>query len=186
MELDNIIQSRKSVRNFSSKKPDWRDIIECVDSMRYAPMSGNIYSLRFIVVSDKEKIQKLADAAQQQFVDSVHYVVVVCSHTPKTINAYEERAPKYLRQQAGAGIQNFLLKIQEKGLATCWVGHFVEELVKETLNIPSEIDVEALLPVGYESATNKKTRRMKIDIDRVLFFEKYGNKKMKPAKRLEV
>jgi len=159
MNIDKAIQNRHSVRRFTSKKPDWRDIIECIDSARYAPMAGNIFSLKFIVVSDKEKIQKLADAAQQHFIAQAHYVVVVCTNPSRTINSYEEQGKKFCRQQAGAAIQNFLLKIQEAKLATCWVGHFVEEQVKEALQIQEDINVEAIFPIGYELGKTQKQEK---------------------------
>ena len=183
MNLNKTIQNRHSVRRFTSKKPDWRDIIECIDSARYAPMAGNIFSLKFIVVSDKEKIQKLADAAQQHFIAQAHYVVVACTNPKRTIN-FHEQGEKFCRQQAGAAIQNFLLKIQEAKLATCWVGHFVEEQVKSTLQIPEDIQVEAIFPIGYE--LGKTEKRRKIDFNQVLYFDKYKNKKMKKIKTLDV
>lgn len=184
MQLNKVIQSRKSVRKFKDKKPDWRDIIECIDSARYAPMAGNNFSLKFILISNKEKIQKIADATQQSFVGTAHYIVVVCSNPSRTKNAYEERGEKFLKQQAGASIQNFLLKVQEVGLATCWIGYFVESIIKRELKIPENINVEALFPIGYEFGKTKE--KTKIDIDRILYFEKYGNKKMKNPKKLEV
>ena len=78
---------------------------------------------------------------------------------------------------AGAAIQNFLLKIEEAGLATCWIGHFVEEQVKDELKIPDDVTVEALFPIGYEFT--KPRRKSKIDLDRILYFNSYQNKKMK-------
>ena len=126
MDLDKAIKSRKSTRHFSTKKPGWKDIIECIDAARFAPMAGNLFPLRLILVSDKEKIQKLADAAQQPFVSGAQYVVVVCSDCKIVLNAYKERAEKFCRQEAGAAIQNFLLKLEEKGLKTCWTGYFVD------------------------------------------------------------
>ena len=185
MDLDKAIQSRKSVRKFKTRRPDWRDIIECIDAARYAPMAGNIYSLKFILVDNEEIIQKLADAAQQDFVAQAHYVVVVCTNPSRTINAYEERGEMFCRQQAGAAIQNFLLKIQEKGLATCWTGYLVEDLVKRALKIPDGINVEAIFPIGYEFE-RARTRKVKIDIDRVLYFNKYKNIKMKNPKTLDI
>ena len=185
MELDKAIQLRKSVRKFKTKKPDWRDIIECIDSARYAPMAGGMYSLKFILVDDKKTIQKLADAAQQQFVSQAQYVVVVCTNPSRTINSYDERGEMYCRQQAGAAIENFLLKIEETGLSTCWTGAFVDKLVKEALKIPDDINVEAMFPIGYEFE-KPRTRKAKIDIDRILYFNKYGNKKMKKIKTLDV
>jgi len=184
MELNKTIQSRKSIKKFKSKKPDWRDIIECIDSARYAPMAGKNFSLNFILIDDKEKIRKISEATQQSFVGTAHYIVVVCSNPSRTINAYEEKGEKFIRQQAGAGIQNFLLKIQEVGLATCWIGYFVEEIIKRELKIPKEVNVEALFPIGYEFEKTKA--KPKIDIDRILYFNKYGNKKMKTPKKLEV
>lgn len=179
MQLDKTIQSRKSVRKYSSKKPDWRDIIECIDACRYAPMAGNIFSLKFVLVSDKDKIEKLAEAAQQPFVTNAEYVVVVCSNPSRTINAFEERGKMYIKQQTGAAIQNFLLKMTEKGLATCWVGHFVEYLVKDAISIPDNVEVEAMFPVGYESPLPKQKSKMRIVLDRILYFDKYGKKQMK-------
>ena len=183
MELDKTIKSRRSVRKFKSKKPDWRDIIECIDSARYAPMAGNNFTLKFIIVDDEEKIKKLADAAQQPFVSQAHYVVVVCSTTSRAVNAYEKRGEVYCRQQAGAAIQNFWLSIVKKGLATTWVGHFVDDMIKRILNIPNEINIEALFPIGYEFE-KPATRRAKIDLDSVLYFNEYKNKKMKPPKKM--
>ncbi|RLG12717.1 nitroreductase family protein [Candidatus Pacearchaeota archaeon] len=188
MELDKAITQRKSIRHFSDKKPNWRDIIECIDAARFAPMAGNLFSLRFILVDDKEKIKKIADAAQQPFISEAQYVVVACTSPAVTKNAYEKLAEKFLGQQAGAAIENFLLKIKEKGLETCWAGYFVESVVKEILRIPEGIEVEALFPIGYESKKRgaKEKRRQKIELDRILYFNKWKNKKMKNPKKINV
>ena len=188
MELNKAIQERKSVRHFADKSPNWRDIIECIDAARYAPMAGNAFSLRFIVVDDLKKIQKLAEAAQQPFVGEAKYVVVVCTDPSLTVNAYEERGEKYLKQQAGAAIQNMLLKIEEKGLETCWTGYFVDSLVREALGIPEGIDVEGMFPIGIESKKPGTSirKKHKINIDNILYFNKWKNKKMKAPKKLEV
>ena len=184
MDLTKAIQSRHSVKKFKEKKPDWRKIIECIDSARYAPMAGNNFTLKFILVNDNAKIQKIAEACQQQFISQSKYIVVVCSNSSRTANSFGKKAEIYCRQQAGAGIQNFLLKIQEKGLSTCWVGDFVEEQIKRVLKIPAGVNVEAIFPIGYEF--EKQKRKTKIDLDRILYFEVYGNKKMKDPKKLEV
>ncbi len=183
MELDKAIQSRRSVRRFNDKKPNWRTIIECIDSARYAPMAGNNYTLKFILVDDGEKIRKISDASQQEFVSQVEYVLVVCSNPLRATNAYEKRGEVFCRQQAGAAIQNILLRIEEAGLATCWVGYFVEDQIKRELNIPEEVHVEAVLPIGY-AYEKPKTRHAKIDLDRILYFNRYSNKKMKSPKRV--
>jgi nitroreductase len=181
MELGRAIESRHCVRKFKDKKPDWRNIIECIDSARYAPMAGNNYTLKFILVDDEEKIKKISDACQQQFVAQAKYVVVVCSNPSRTSNLYGKSSEIWTRQQAGAAMENFFLSIQDYGLSTCWIGYFVEDQIKEALSIPDDINVEAVFPVGYEYE-KPKTKQAKIDLDRILYFNKYGDKKMKHPK----
>ncbi|MBP6856812.1 nitroreductase family protein [Candidatus Pacearchaeota archaeon] len=182
MGVERLIKARRSIRKFKSSKPDWREIIECIDSTRYAPMAGNNFSLKFILVEDGEKIQKLAEAAQQNFITKAKYVIVVCTTPGRTETAYGERGSKYLKQQAGAAIQNLLLKLTECKLATCWVGHFVDEQVKDILDIPDEIDVEAMFPIGYPYEKPKEKRY--IELDSILYFNKYGNKRMEEESKL--
>lgn len=184
MELDKAIHSRKSVKKFKDKKPDWRDIIECIDSARYTPMAGGDFTLKFILVDDKEKIQKISKAAQQSFISQVYYLIVACSTTSRITNSFGKRSEVYLKQQAGAAIQNFLLKIEEKGLSTCWIGHFIDEQIKRELKIPDNVNIEAIFPIGYEF--KKQRPKRKVELDRILYFKQYGNKKMKTPKKLDV
>ncbi|HJX50562.1 MAG TPA: nitroreductase family protein, partial [Candidatus Nanoarchaeia archaeon] len=115
-------------------------------------------------------------------------IVVVCTDPSLAKNAYEERGEKYTRQQAGAAIENFLLKIEEKGLETCWVGYFVDYLIKEALHIPTEINVEAIFPIGVESKKPGTTirKKQKIELDRILYFNKWKNKRMKEKDSMDV
>jgi|TARA_Y100000310_G_scaffold335909_1_gene419118 nitroreductase len=184
MDLDKAIKSRRSARKFRDMKPDWRDIIECIDVMRHTPMAGNSFSLKFILVDDKEKIDKISKCSQQQFIANTYYVLVIYSEPSRTLNSFGERGKIYARQQAGAAIQNFLLKIEKEKLSTCWIGHFVEEEIKDLLKIPKKAEVEALFPIGYACDEKKKARR--INLDSVLRFNDSKNKKMKNPKDLDV
>jgi len=183
MELDKVIKSRHSSRKFKDKMPNWRNIIECIDAMRYAPTAGNNCTLKVILVDDKEKIEKIADACQQGFVNQVKYIVVVCSNSTRLKNAYEEKGEKFNKQQVGAAIQNFLLKIEEKKLSTCWVGYFVEEQIKQILKVSENFEVEALFPIGYEEKIYAK--KIKTDLDDILVFNDFKNKKMKNMNRVD-
>lgn len=180
--LDKIIQSRRSIKKYKTKSPDWRAILECIDSMRYAPMAGNNFSLKMILVDDFEKIQKIADYSEQDFIAGTKYVVVVCTIPTRTKIAYGERGEKYMKQQAGAAIQNFLLKLTEAGLATCWIGHFYDDKIKTLLKIPENVEIEALFPVGY--ANEKPKKRSLVEVDGVMYFNKYGDKRMHEKERI--
>ena len=181
MELDKALKARHTCRRFSTKKVNWKDILKAIEAANLSPLAGNIPTLRYILVSDSEKIKVIEQACQQSFVGRVDYIVVIVSDPTLCVRSYGERGEMYCRQQAGAAIQNLLLRITEKGLATCWVGLFVEDIVKQTLKIPEKIQVEAMFPIGYETkAKGQETKpKKRIDMDRILRFNDYKNKRMK-------
>ncbi len=184
MKLDKAIDERHSVKNFKKKKKvNWRDIIEAIDAARKAPLAGNLSTLRFILVSEKDKIEKISKASQQKFVADVNYVVVVCSDSEQQKRNYNKRGLRYCKQQAGAAIENFLLKITDLKLSTCWVGAFSDKEVKNILNIPDNIDIEALFPIGYEMG--EKNQAKKPNLDNILYYNKWNEKHMKQVRKPE-
>lgn len=184
MKLGDAVKTRKSVKRFLSKKVDWRRILRALDYARFAPMSGNLFSMKFILVRDGEKIEKLAEAAQQDFVKKAKYVVVVVSDDSKAERNFGERGKMYARQQAGAAIQNFLLGLREQKLATTWVGHFVDEQVKDLLEIPEEMTVEAMFPIGKEMDVSSDEKN-KLNLEDYLFFDEWSNKLFEPRTKIK-
>jgi nitroreductase len=176
MQLNEAIKERRSIKRFSKKKPNWKIIMECLDATRFTPLAANMPTLRWVWVEDSEQIKKIAEATQQPFVGSAPFLLVAITNSEKTVSAFEKRGEMYVKQQTGAAIQNFLLKITEKGLATCWIGHFVDGMVKSALGVPKEWDVEAIFPIGYEEGKPPK-RRKKPDLDRMMYFYKFGNRR---------
>ena len=177
MQLKDAIEQRKSVKKFDLKKPDWRKIIKAIDAARFAPSAGNQFVTRFILVSDEKKIEKLAAASQQSFVGKAQYVVVAVSDDSGLIRDYDKRGVRYCAQQSGAAIQNFLLALTEQKLVTTWIGYFYDEQVRRTLDIPEGLHIEALFPIGKETKIKAKVKR-KMGLDRIIYFDKFGNKKM--------
>lgn len=183
MQLKDAIEARKSVRRFDKKKPDWRKIIRAIDAARFAPAAGNQFVTRFILVSDEKTIDELAAATQQDFVGRAQYVVVVVSDDSSLVRSYGDRGVRYCAQQSGAAMQNFFLALTEQKLATTWVGHFYEDQIREALDIPEGLHIEALFPIGIETKIKTKLQR-KMKLDNVLYYEKWENKEMSPAKKL--
>jgi nitroreductase len=184
MELDKAIKQRHCVRKFSKKKPDWRMIVEAIDSAHLAPLAGNVETLKFLITGEQDTIDKVAKAAGQDFISQAKFVVVVCSKEERAVTGYGERARVYARQQAGAAIENFLLKIEELGLAACWVGAFHEPDVKRIFRIPDDIVVEAILPIGF--ADEKSKQKPKPELSSMVYWDRWMNKYMYREKKQEV
>ena len=184
MDLINAIKSRRSSKKYSTEKPDWRKIIRAIDSARYAPSAGNQFVMKFILVSEEEKIKEIGKATQQDFVSTAHYIVVAVGDDSKLIRRYNERGKRYSSQQAGAAIENFLLTLTEFGLETTWVGYFYEDQIKRVLNIPQERIVEGVFPIGLLKKGTKVKKVEKTDLENTIYFEKWGRKIMTPKTKV--
>lgn len=186
MRVEDAIKLRHSIRKYSSMNVPFDKVSEIVDAARFAPTAGNIPTVRLIVVSDREKIKELAQAAVQDFIAAAPYVIVVCSDNTQMSRLYGERGTAmYSRQQAGAAIQNMLLKVTELGLASCWIGAFDDNSVKRILTIPENFEVEAILPIAKKHIFFREARRKKVNLKDILSFNRYGNKTFKPIKKAE-
>jgi len=188
MDLDKAIDSRESVREFKkTKHPDYKQILEAINAALKAPIAGNLPSIKFILVTEQDKIKELANAAQQKFIADTSFVVVVCSDKKFLEKYYYDKSERYMQQQAGAAIENFLLKIVDQGLASCWIGAFSDETVRHTLKIPDNIDIEAILPIGYEQKIHNKLKHPKRqDLEKVTYYNTYKNKRLKQLYSKEI
>ncbi|MCK4649874.1 nitroreductase family protein [Candidatus Pacearchaeota archaeon] len=188
MKLRDVIEKRADVKRYDSKKPDWRKIVRAIDAARFAPMAGNHFSARFILVSDEKVIKRLADASQQSFIRKARTVVVVVSDDKSLIRSYGERGEMYARQHVGAAIENFLLALEEEKLVTSWVWYFVDEQVRRILEIPEGVKIEGIFPVGRRIKAGRladlKSRVRNVKLENILFFGKYGQEEMKLQTKL--
>lgn len=180
MDLKEAIKSRQSIKKFSEKKADWRKIVQAIDSARYAPMAGNNFSLKFVLVSDHDKISKMKSACQQDFIDTPYIIVVVSDHD-KVKKLYDDLGVGFASQQAGAAIQNILLTLVDRGLDACWVGYYDSDQIRAAVDIPDSWTVEAIIPVGFRSRAHSHIKSEKIELENVLYFEKWKNKTMNPS-----
>lgn len=163
MKFDEIIKKRKSVHAFKNKKVKWKDILIAVDSANQGPFASNLNNLKFIIIEEKEKIKQIAEDSDQLWITEASSLIVVCSNEKDLENIYDERGRVYSRQQAGAAINTLLLKLTDLGISSCWVGSYDDHLVRLHLEIPKNINIEAIIPVGYESGNTSKKRKRPLE-----------------------
>lgn len=182
MDFNEVLKQRRSVRHYALKKVSFEKVSEVCEALTYSPMSGNIFSLKIILVSKKNIIKLLANAAQQPFIAEAEYVIVVYSKKDHTIRSYGKIGEKFIRQQAGAAIENMLLKATDLGLGSCWIGWFDEDAVKRIVLLPDWAQVEALIPIGHP--LEKPNMRKKPDLKLITYFEKFKQEEKKPPRKV--
>lgn len=145
--MTDAIETRKSVRRYLDKPVENEKLTAVLRAGRLAPSAGNRQEWRFIIVRDAETRKRIAEAANNQtFVSEAPTIIVACAEKDGHIMMCGQ--PCYPIDVAIA-LDHITLAAVELGLGTCWIGAFDEEKVKAILNIPNEIRVVELMPIGY-------------------------------------
>jgi len=180
MEFDSVIKKRHSVRSFKDKKASWKLVLEAIDTTLECPFAGNQNNLKFIIVEKPETIKQISKLCDQKWIEEAGIVIVLCSDNRNLERMYGERGKIYTRQQAGAVIQTFLLKLTDLGLGACWIGSFSDELLEQVMKIPSHMRIEAVIPIGYEKPSKIKSEKKKQHLENIINWEEFGRLK-RPA-----
>ncbi len=176
MDVFKCIQTRRSVRSYSSRKVEFDKIALVLEAASKAPSSGNLQDYRFIVVNDRDKIRALANHCNEQFwIASAPVLLIVCADTERTELYYGLRGQRlYATQNSAAAIQNALLAAHALGLGACWIGAFNEEFVSDEFGIPEKVRPQAIITLGYqEGELDPKTEN---ELEAMVSFNSYGSK----------
>jgi nitroreductase len=168
MEILQAVYNRYSCRAYQNK-PIEQEKLDCIlEAARLAPSAKNLQDWRFVVVTDKETKQRLAEAANnQRFLENAGAIVVGCSISDEVMRCGQALGPI----DVAIALEHICLQATQLGLATCWVGSFYPDKVRTILNIPEDVTIVELMAVGYPADKKKEPRRM--PIDRIVCYEKW-------------
>ena len=140
-----------------------------LEAARLSPSASNRQEWKFIVVSDKDARKKLAKAAfGQSFIAEAPIVIVACGTESKAMLSCGQ--PMHT-VDVSIACAYMILQACELGLGTCWIGAFREDEAKKILNIPEQVRVVAIIPLGYPNQSPPKKFRK--DLDQIVCYEKY-------------
>lgn len=170
MDVSEAIRKRRSIRKYQARKVENDKIERVLEAGRLAPSAKNLQEWRFIVVRDDGRRRRLAEAAKgQTFVGEAPVVIAACATmTDYVMTCGQLTYPINL----AIAVEHMVLQAVAEGLGTCWIGAFYEEEVKKILNIPPEVRVVALLPLGYpDESPHPRPRK---EIGEIVAFESWG------------
>lgn len=180
MNLDKCITGRRSVRKFRSKRVPKGLIEKILEAGTWAPSGMNAQPWRFIVIEDRETIDRLSKRMKKILSDMpfasefkemlksdkdvIFYgaplLVLVCVRKQeewKSVNLLD----------CGLAAQNMFLKAYELGLGSCFIGlgNFLNGApdALEEVGVPRDHELIAPLIFGYpaEEPQPRETRVLK-------------------------
>ncbi len=169
MNVIEAIQTRRSIRKYKDEPVPDEDLKQILEAARKAPSAGNKQPWRFVVVRDAIKRNKLGEIARRQtWISDANVIVAALSMDPNDPSVYE----RWVERDVMTAVEHMVLSAWELGYGTCWIGAFTEEKVKRLLEIPDEMKVICLLPIGVPDAEPKDRKRE--DFHEIFYGEEYG------------
>ncbi len=187
--LAELIQGRRSVRQYQSTPVERALIEQVLEAARWAPSPHGRQPWRFVVLTRQESKQRLADFMGETWQKNLEMdgqdAEIVRIRLEKSrqriLNApvlilpclYLEDLDRYPDEQRqddettmaiqslGAAIQNMLLMAYDLGLDGGWMCAplFCPEVVCEALNLDTKLIPHALITLGYAAADPKRRAR---------------------------
>ncbi len=169
MTFDALIKVRKSVRLYSEKPVSRILIDQCIDAARLAPSACNSQPWSFLVVDDRDTLNRLCPKAfggiysLNRFVRKAPVLIVIVTERSRyyTQLGGQFRGIKYNLVDIGIAGDHLTLQAQELGLGTCWLGWFNEKALKKELGLPKNKRIDILISMGYPANKHPRKKQRK-------------------------
>jgi nitroreductase len=166
MDLFDVMKKRRSVRSYLPKPVEDEKLQAVLEAANAAPSAGDLQAYEIVVVRSPEQKEALTKAAYgQRFIAEAPVVLVVVSNQKRSSVRYGERGVKvYSIQDPTIAISYMQLAATALGLATCWVGAFLDSGVAAVVgaDISKGLIPIAILPIGYSNQSTNVTPRRKM------------------------
>ncbi len=170
MDVFTAINERRSIRHYKPDPVQDEKLQKVLEAARLAPSAGNRQPWKFIVVKDEVRRRALAGAANNQsFVAKAPVVIAACAVQTDHVMANGQYCYPI---DVAIAVDHMTLAAVEEGLGTCWIGAFSEPEVKRILQIPDQVRVIALLPLGYPESPPRTFSRK--SLDEIVCYEKFA------------
>lgn len=170
MFLD-LLKVRRSIRQFIDKPVEKEKIDQLVEAILRSPSSRGLNPWEFTVVTQRERIGALAKAKAHgsAFLKNAPLAIVVCADPSK--------CDVWIEDCSIAAIITHLAAT-DLGLGSCWIQirlrehdakTTAEEYVKKTLGLAENVQVEAIIAIGYPKEDKPGHPTSSLPFDRVRY-----------------
>ena len=179
MKILDVIKSRRSVREYLSRQVSDKVLFRILEATRWAPSAHNAQPWRFVMIQNAALKRKLAEAMARRWDKDMSKdnvppekrdelvktsierftrasIVIIACLTMEDMNKYSDKKRHKIEyimavQSLAAAIENMLLTAHAEGLSSCWfcAPLFCQDTVRKILNIPSYVEPQALITIGY-------------------------------------
>ncbi|WHH58852.1 nitroreductase family protein [Petroclostridium sp. X23] len=169
-----LAKKRYSVRSYKNIPVEREKILEILEAGRVAPSAVNFQPLRFIVVQDEQVKKDIISTYPREWIKSAPAIIVICGDHSTAWRRADGK--DHCDIDAAIAIDHMTLAAADLGLGTCWVCAFNSMQCHKILKLPSNLEVIALLPLGYpmDQADSERHSQKRKKIEDIVHWDKYS------------
>lgn len=166
MDYFEVVEKRRSIRNFLDKIIKKEFIEQIINTARFAPTARNIQPWKFVIISNQEVKAKIAEIAPNgSFISMAPICIAVfCEVT------------KYYLEDGSAATTIICNAAAALGIGTCWIAGDKKpycETVMKIVNAPRDCKLVSLIALGY--ASEEVRQKDKKPLKEILFWGMFKN-----------
>ena len=164
MDVFDAVRTLVAVRRYQATPIPDETIRRIVEAGRLTASGMNAQPWHFVIVQDRATLQQLGSVLRTgpYVADAPLAIVVAIEKTPIAVS------------DASRAIQSMLLTAWAEGVASNWVGFGGLRSVNDLLAIPPDLDVLAVLPLGYPVGTVGQGTKQRKALAEVAHRERFG------------
>lgn len=173
-QAEHFLRARRSIRTYKNKPVDQQSITKLIDIARYAPSGHNFQSVNWMIIYDKNDVNKLAgyvidwmrsilkknpEAAKAMHMDMLidawdSGVDLICRNAPHLIIGHAPKTDPTAQAACTIAFSYLELAAFSFNIGTCWAGFFnvaanIWPKMKEELNLTKGHTSYAAMMIGH-------------------------------------
>ncbi len=170
MQLTDVVRKRRMVRRFTAEPVDAAALDRILDLARRAPSAGYTQGQTFVVVTDPEARQTIANLCGEAsyvasgfgpWISTAPVLVIPCTSEAAYHRRYQEKDKigedgteiewpiPFWHMDAGCAVMLLLLGVVDEGLAAGFAGVWDQNAIRDLLEIPADVTPVGVIPIGH-------------------------------------
>jgi nitroreductase len=169
MDAFECIRTKLEVREFSTRDVPSEIKLKILEAARLTGTGLNTQHWRFILVDNKQNLKKLAeDSTSGNWVAGANFAIIVLTN------------PKYNFHLIDAGrvLQNMQLAAWNNEVGSGLFTGVREEKFRSDFGIPTELSPTVIVGFGYPAMELTGKRKNRLPLNKLVYYEKYGDSKI--------
>ena len=166
MNFIELATQRSSVRNFEPKQVEKEKLLYVLEAARIAPSAANFQPLKFLVITDPSILKSVQALYHREWLVTAPAIIVAMGDHNKGWHRKTD-GKDFTDIDVAIAVDHLTLAAAEQGLGTCWICNFDAEKCTALFNAPPNIEMIALIPIGYPVFEPKSVKK-RVPIDQLV------------------